>query len=267
MNKELLISFKEYMPIKHGQPYFYTIEFAHQILYYFGAEHTKDPTHPQFKLMEEKWQEFLRKTPATKLVVIVEGNTNVTEQTTLIEAIKKYGESGAAIFWAKQAHVTSVRPEPSIKDEAEKLLKDFSREEVFYFYTIRGIVSWQRGGEQTGFDEFIRSNIKRYKDVLCWPGFDFSFELIKNIHRKIFSEEFNLDDKGFIAKIPNPTFDLSIINEIARMSSTIRNISILDYIEGYWQEGHTIFIVYGASHAVMQEPAIKSLVKTGELPN
>ncbi|OHA79923.1 MAG: hypothetical protein A2747_01745 [Candidatus Yonathbacteria bacterium RIFCSPHIGHO2_01_FULL_44_41] len=260
MDKNLLISFKEYSAIKHKQPYFYTVESSDQVLYYFGAEHKKDPNHPQFERLQNDWNEFLQKTSGTKSIVVFECNVNITNEIMLKEAIEKYGESGAIVFWAEQAHIASVRPEPTIKDEAKVLLEDFSRDEIFYFYIIRGIVSWQRATVRKEFDEFIKLNIKRYEDVLGWSDFDFSFETVKKVHQQIFGREFNLDDKDFLIKIPNPTCDESRINEVARKSSMIRNIAILDCIENYWQEGYNIFVVYGASHAVMQEPVIKSLV-------
>ncbi len=264
MDKNLLISFKEYSAIKHERPYFYFVESFKRVLYYFGAEHKKDPAHPQFKFLQKEWQEFLHKTSGTKSVVIFEGSVNTNHQTTLEEAIEKYGESGAIVFFADQVHVPSVRPEPTIKDEVGKFLKDFSQDEIFYFYIIRGIASWQRAPVRKEFDEFVKLNIKRYQDELGWSDFDFSFETIKRIHGHIFGKEFDLDDKDFIAKIPNPMLNESKINEIARKSSTIRNIAILDCIEKYWLEGYNIFIVYGASHAVMQERAIKDMV---EAPN
>jgi len=260
MNKKLLLSEEEHRAIgKYSIPYIYTIESDSQILYYFGSKHTYDPSHPQFNLLQKKWQEFLQKTSGAKSIVIFEGNVNLDSVTTLKEVIEKYGESGAIVFYANQAHVQSIRPEPTIKDEADILLKDFPRDEIFYFYMIRGIVSWQRAVMRKEFDEFIKLNIKYYKDVLGWLDFNFSFETIRKTHRQIFGKEFDLDNKDFITKIPSPIREESKINEIARMSSTIRNMAILDCVENYWQKEYNIFVVYGASHAVMQEQAIKSL--------
>lgn len=262
MNKSLLMSFEEYSLIlnKHERPYFYFVKSANQFLYYFGSKHTCDPTHPQFELLQKEWSDFLQKTSGTKSVVIFEGVANIKNQSTLEEVIEKYGESGAIVFMAGKENIPCFRPEPTIEYEAELLLKEFSKEEIFYFYIIRGIVTWQRTVVKKEFDEYIKLNIKRYQDILKWETFDFSFDTAKKIHQQIFGKEFDLNDKEYIAKIPSPSFRESRINEIARKSSTIRNIVILDCIEKYWLEGNNIFVVYGANHAVMQESAIKSLV-------
>lgn len=265
MNKNLLMSFEEYSIIlnKHERPYFYSIKSSDQFLYYFGSRHTNEPAHPQFEFLQKEWQDFLQKTKISKekSIVIFEGNVNSNNLVALTpkEVIQKYGESGAIVFWANQEHIPYFRPEPTIEYEAEKLLKEFSKEEIFYFYIIRGIVTWQRTIIRKEFDEYLKANIKRYQDVFNWSNFDFSFDTVKKMHKQIFGKEFDLNDKEYIAKIPSPSFKESRINEIARKSSTIRNIAILDCIEKYWMEGYNIFVVYGANHAVMQEQAIKSL--------
>lgn len=261
MDKNLLISFKDYLVTEHNQPYFYSVQSPRQVLYYFGAKHTKDPTHPQFKLLKEKWQEFLSKTSSTKQVVFFEGAVRIIPEMVLEEVIEKYGESGAIVFWANQLQVVNFHLEPPTEHETKELLKNFSQEEVFYFCMLRKLMSWQRGSEPKDFDEFLKINTKYYHDVLDWEGFNFSFEVIQKVHRDIFGKDFDLSDKDFISKISNPTYNISRINEIARRSSDVRNLAILDHIEKYWREGYNIFVVYGASHAVMQEPAIKSLVR------
>ncbi len=265
MNKKLLLSFEEYSAIDYEHPYFYSIESNEQILYYFGAEHTKDVSHLQFEILHAKWQDFLGKTKSKKRVVFFEGKLDSEQLITLEESIKKYGESGTIVFWANQSNVTSHRPEPDIKIEIEKLLTDFSKDEIFYFYIARAIGHWQHGMVmRKDFDEFINFNMERYRTVLDWQDFVFSFETFKRIHKQIFGEELDLNDKNLFRKITNPAMNRTVFNEIAKKSSTIRNIFILEQIEEKWKEGYSIFVVYGSGHAVMQEGVIKSLVGKNE---
>jgi len=261
MNKKLLLSFEEYSAIMHEHPYFYSIESNKQILYYFGAEHSKDIFHSQFEILEEKWNDFLNKTNPKKRMVFFEGKVDAKQLVTLEDSIKKYGESGAIVFWANQSNVPSHRPEPDIKIEIEKLLDDFTKDEIFYFYLGRAIGHWQHGMVmQKDFDKFLCFNIERYKTILDWEDFVFSFETFKRIHKQIFGKELDLNDKNLLRKSTSPTIKGTVFNEIARESSTIRNIFMLDQIEEKWQKGYSIFIVYGSGHAVMQEDVIRSLV-------
>lgn len=261
MDKNLLISFEEYSTIKHNNPYVYSVESQNQFLLYFGAEHKKNPLDPQFELIKEKWNEFLKKIGKSKSVVIFEGIANLDDKTTIEEAIKKYGESGAVVNLAKEAGIPFIRPEPIINYEAEDLLKEFTKDEIFYFYVIRSLSSWLRSADLADFKNFIERIVQRYKTELGWADYNFSFDpTIIRIHAEIFNKNFDLIDKDFISKIVSPMHHKSRINDIARMSTTIRNLEILRTIEDYWQRGYNIFIVYGASHAVMQERAIKNLV-------
>lgn len=266
INIDLLLSNEEHLAlpkeIKWKVPYLYSFERGGQILYYFGSKHTHDPVHPQFEFLHEKWQDFLEKTRGKKSIVIHEGIVNEKNLVSLERVIGQYGESGAIVFWANQEHIPFFRPEPTIEYEAEKLLKEFSKEEIFYFYIIRGIVTWQRTIIRKEFDEYVKANIKRYQDVFNWSNFDFSFDAVKKMHKQIFGKEFDLNDKEYIAKIPSPSFNDSRINEIARESATIRDIAIAEHIGKHWHEGYNIFIVYGANHARKQERAIKDMVET-----
>jgi hypothetical protein len=266
MNKKLLLSIEEYEALPseiRGQvPYIYSLNNKGQSLYYFGAKHIMDPKHSQFEYLHEQWLNFLDNKPKEEIVVVHEGEVNEKNLMNLDDAIKKHGESGAIVFWAHQENIRNIRPEPTIQDDAKELLKKFSREEIFYFYIIRGIVSWQRKVEPSDFNEYISKNVERYKNIFGWESFDFSFDpTILATHKKLFGKEFDLNDKEFLRKIPIPVGNLSIINEVARTSSQNRNFFILDTIEKLWNEGKNIFIVYGASHAIMQERAIKEIVE------
>ena len=265
MNKNLLLTTEEYeaLPgtIRWKVPYIYSLKNKEQTLFYFGAKHVMDPKHPEIEFLREQWLNFLDDKSKEETVVIYEGYVSEKGLSTVEDSVKNYGESGAIVFFANQSNVQSFCPEPTVQDDATELLKKFSKEEVFYFYMIRGVVSWQRKAEPEDFNEFILRNAKRYKDAFCWENFNFAFDpTILQIHRKIFGKEFDLSDKEFIRKIPSPAFNESIINDVARMSSQGRNFAILDCIGKFWEEGKNIFVVYGASHAIMQERAIKDMV-------
>jgi len=266
INTGLLLSDEEYraLPndIKWEVPYLYSFERKGRILCYFGSKHVMDPKHPQFEILREKWQDFLNKTKDKKSMVIYEGNVNEKNLISINQAIEQHGESGAIVYWANKDQVPCFRPELTIADETRELLKEFSREDIFYFYMMRGIATWQRKVTHEDFNDFITRNIQRYQKELNWSDFDFSFETaIVKIHKKIFGKEFSLEDKDFLIQIKNLSFSEPRINKVAKKSCEIRDISILEHIGKYWYEGYNIFVVYGSYHARIQEPAIKSLTQ------
>lgn len=266
VNVDLLLSPEEYLALpeetRRKIPYIYSLENQGQILCYFGSKHVSDPKHPQIEFIHEKWNEFFNKVQNNKAVVIHEGNVNEGSQLSIEQAIEQSSESGAIVYWAKKAQVSCFRPEPTIATEAGELLKEFSKDYIFYFFMMRGIATWLRKIVLGNFDEYIAKNIQRYQKELDWPDFDFSFEsAIVNVHKKIFAQEFGLEDSDFIRKIPSPAYKISIINGVAQRSSKIRDVAILKHIGDYWEKGYNIFIVYGGSHAKMQERALRDMIE------
>jgi hypothetical protein len=80
------------------------------------------------------------------------------------------------------------------------------------------------------------------------------------IHGRLFNTQFESRDKDFLSSILDPRLETSIINKISAFDdSGLRDNYILDEIDKYWKKGLSIFIIYGSSHAVMQEPVLRSL--------
>ena len=55
----------------------------------------------------------------------------------------------------------------------------------------------------------------------------------------------------------NPAKEGTIINGVSRALQRARDEYILEQIDKHWSEGKNLFIVYGSSHAMRLEPAIK----------
>jgi hypothetical protein len=260
MNKNLLLSLGEVAQKQYSTPYIYEIKNHGKTLFYFGARHTRDPKDPQFETLEKSLTNFISDCSKEKTIILIEGQTSKILLETFSENVEKFGESGAIAFWARQNGVPYFRPEPPLDHEITELLKDYTKEEIYYYYIARVIAQWHRLSIKEEISKYITPYIERYQKTLTWENFDFSLNNIKNIHQKIFGKEFDLNDANFFKIISNPTGTSTTINKVAASCSTIRNYYILDKINDYWQKGLNIFIVYGSGHAVAQEPVIKSLV-------
>ena len=68
----------------------------------------------------------------TEMVSFFEWNIPKNYTSTFEESVKEYGEAGAILFLSNEADIPSKRAEPTTEYEVEKLLKDFSKEEIFY---------------------------------------------------------------------------------------------------------------------------------------
>jgi hypothetical protein len=260
MNIKKLISFEKYSKIKHEIPYLYTIKSNNQKLYYFGERHSRDPQDSQWIQAKEFWLEFIKNTANQKRVVFIEGSKPSLRETEE-KSIRECGGPGFITFLASQHNVDIYCPEPSKSYETSELLKQFQQEEVAYYYFARSMSGWGRMTEpKPKFEDYITRNLKRNKSEVGWTDFDFSIENMKNIHKNIFEKEFDKNDSDFFKSIVSPIKSETIINKIAKSCSNLRNEYILKEIEKCWNMGNSIYIHYGAGHAVMQEPAIRDLV-------
>jgi hypothetical protein len=72
-------------------------------------------------------------------------------------------------------------------------------------------------------------------------------------------KDFNLGENqnGYV----NPNNIGSRINEIARKTSDVRDENILNEIVKYWSEGKSVFVVFGSGHLIIQEPALREILK------
>ncbi|MCX6701697.1 MAG: hypothetical protein NTX96_00690 [Candidatus Zambryskibacteria bacterium] len=260
MNKNLLISYDAYSKIKHEAPYFYNLNSRKQYLYYFGSNHTHDSQHPQFDLLMEKLNEFFSVTENKKRAIIVEREHTSNQCGNISQYIFFYGESGAGIFYANQTNSTLIMGEPSQKEIFGYLLNSFSKEEIILFYVCHDIKHWQKNKRNRSIETFLSEQTKKYREPLNWQELELNLAFINSIYLKMFGKDLDINDEKLFSQITTPVTIKSKLNEISRSQSQFRNEYILDKIEKYWNEGYNIFIIYGAGHAVMQEPAIRSLV-------
>lgn len=250
--------YEVYSKREHPIPYTFVVKKNNQCLYYFGSTHTYDPKHPQFEILERFFAEFLQSTNGQNRIMLVEGGTRSVKENKE-EAILEGSEMHYAVYLADKEGVPSSSPEISDKLKFEKLLEKYTKEEIAYFDFAQICYQWNNMTEKPDFEEYINQFLKRNQEDVGWNDFDFSIENMKLIQNKIFGREFNKSDKQFFYDIVNPTIEKTIINKISREDSDIRDHYILDQIEKYWNEGKSMFIIYGCSHAVMQEPVLRTL--------
>lgn len=71
--KPFLFSWEDIQKQLTGNPLTFKISKDNKHLYYFGSNHTFDPIHPQFKQLNEFFDEFINLTDKSQRVVAVEG--------------------------------------------------------------------------------------------------------------------------------------------------------------------------------------------------
>lgn len=259
MDKSKLLTFDEYNRTEHKSPYIFEHGNDTRKVFYFGSRHSYNPDDEQFTKLEEVWGRFLKETEGKKRIAFEEGGRRpfIADKK---EAILKSGEMGYLVNLATNAQIDIFCPEPPQIFSFNELLKHFSKEKIAYHEFARVCYQWNNMTVKPDFEEYMQRFLEGDKKGSGWSDFEFSIPHMIKIQETLFGTKFDKDDKKFFYDIINPTTEKSVINKISRFEDeSFRDGYILGQIEKYWNEGFSIFIVYGSGHAVRQEPAIKTL--------
>ena len=261
MKKELLMTYDEYNNSKLSAPYSYILQCGDQCLYYFGSRHSYDPMDEQFNTIENFWNEFIDKTKGQERIVLLEGGNRPVFETKE-KSIQEGGEGNFGAYLAKQKDIKTFSPEPPDNFLFSETLKYFSKEEIVYYYFARMCYQWNRMIVREDFETFMNKYLSRDAEDSGWTDFEFSINNLAAIHKKMFGTDFDKNDKDFFKDVASPLTEKTTINKVSRfMGSYLRDIYILEQIEKFWKEGKSIFIIYGGTHAIMHEPALRDMVE------
>ena len=272
---ESVMSAEEYAEMKPEIPYVYEVSGDGAELLYFGARHSRSPEDGMFDDIEERFERF------DADIVLVEGMGNLKERKeeraqrlrdhSREEVIDDMGESGFALKLAAEKDIDFISPEPEFSDEIKALEEQgFSKDEIFAYYFYRILPQWHRQQDKPDIKEYLEPHIKGMAKDAGWEDYDFSFEHAVKIGEKIWGESLQLEDKDYyhdrIDPIPweDAKESQGVVNLVSRASSRFRDQYMVGKIAEVLKTHKRPFIVFGGSHAVMQEPAIRKLMKKEE---
>jgi hypothetical protein len=229
-------------------PFTFEIDNGEQVLYYFGANHSRNPQDGQYPKLRDYWQQFLSKTEGKERLVLLEGKLRDLEETEE-EAIIQHSEGGFITVLAHKENVPMACPD--IKDdELEKMVSQYSRED----FLLRWFLVWSdnfktRAEPKPDFMEYLESFA---------GGNGTTAQKFLELYKKEFGKNFDLNDNLNSLIDPNKTG--TRLNEISRTMSNLRDEKIVEEIVKYWKEKKNILVVFGNGHLVIQKPALEVLL-------
>ncbi len=273
-----IMTAEEYSKLEHSTPYLYELKNGEKELLYFGAYHSRNPEDGIFKDIENKFNEV------TPDLVLIEGMSNIHQKRESFEknemglgddedAIRKKiidvaGESGFALYLAIKKGIDCESPEPEDADMYNALLEQgFSKDDIFAEQIFLVLPQYHRQTEQSGFKEYTEPFIDSFKKATNWRDFDYSYEYALEAAKKAIGKHVDVENDeqtlDYVDPIPweNKKDAQTVMNQIARATSQYRDKFMVSEIAKALQTHKKVFVVFGASHAVMQEPALKELFK------
>lgn len=259
--RQRLMSYEEYRSLELGPPpYFLVVEAPGQRLYFCGFSHCYDPLNPAFDLLEAFWRRFSESSEGGSTVLVLEGGV-APQLSSKKDAILKYGENGLMVHLANNEVGQVVSPDrESGKEIVECLLRLFDSRQVFYYHLAAVIAQWHRQVIEVPFEEYIQPFLDSERVLLGDDSLSYTLEELEQIHEEIFGQPFDVSDESFFVRVTDPTVaNPTDINEVAIASSQLRDAVVVREVLLNWEEGRSVFVVFGATHAVMQAPAYDDL--------
>jgi hypothetical protein len=244
-----------------------------------GIAHSYEEDAPAITIVRRELDAFIQQTQGRKRIILNEGGQRAPGKDE-VTSIHENAESGLLAFRAKEAGIPIDSPEPPELSEAEELLQQkFTREQIFYYYFARQLPQWAKISRHTkiSFGEYMNKVFNKLQTKLTaleaerepddqrpkWSEFEFSVDNFVTIHKDLFPDRaFNA--KFLIEQTERLHLKDTSIQRLKRACSRIRDKYILDEVVKHWQNGESVFIVYGGEHIYALEPAFEMLGSADE---
>lgn len=247
------------MEQRYGRgPITFEIKNDKQVLFYFGANHSRNPADPQYAVLRKYWKDFLKTTKGKDGIVLVEGRLRP-----LIEdegkAIINGSEGSFVTLLAHRAGIPVASPDISGEELMERL-PDFNKDEVLLYWFLSWLNNFQKHADpKPDFEKSAQMWCEHQKQKRMWKGIDVSLPRLKKLYKNILGKDFN--ENRSPNDLVNPNKTGTPINKVARIQSDLRDFNIVSEVERYWKEGKNIFIVFGRGHLIIQKPALIKLLR------
>lgn len=262
---------EQYARVRHDTPYLYTLGKGDEALCFVGARHTTDSTDTLFTTIEEQ---FTAQTPD---VVVLEGVQNIGGQAgteRLVRSLRReeaIERGGEPIFTLKHALSTDTPwlcPEPSDDALMRYLtLQLYSPDTLVAWYTLRLLNQYYRRAETVPFPAYVTPFLSFLADTTGWSASSTcSYENALATATRVLGHEPNLHNaeraEEYTDPIPWPHRweQQTRFNEITRAALQYRDRHMVRRVSDELLQGKKVLVVYGAGHAVMQEPAYRYLL-------
>ena len=168
--------------------------------------------------------------------------------------IKKYGESGLVSKLAKSEGVDLYTWEPTRNDQIKILLKEYTAEELALFLSFRPYFSNLRYGKPSNPNEKLQKYLESRTDYDHVRDVYTSWRELDSIWKRDFPD---IEWRDYSDEHGWPEGYLS---QIANASNLSRDYHLVQIISELVNNGETVFVTMGVSHAPRIEDALKGSV-------
>lgn len=233
----------------HRRPYCFSVSSSSGgKVYIVGIEHTRDKNNSQLDTIQNIWNEV------KPTVALVEGRLGFLFAW-FQNPVEEYGEGGLVSQLSKENGIDLYTWEPKREDEIDFLLKNFTAKQIAMFYSFRPYFSNMRFGKPDNPEAKLQHYLNSRTDYDQIRDIYISWEELDEIWRKDFPE---INWRDYSDEYGWPE---GYLRQIASASNLARDYHMIQIIIELVNNGETVFVTMGSSHAPRIENAIKSIIK------
>lgn len=247
-----VLSYEEYARIEHDTPYVLRFDRGSGALLFFGSAHIYDPEDPQIADIVARWSEF-RPTLAYN-----EGGDPPAEPA-LTDAVSRFGESGLVRHLGVRDRIPVANIEPPMARQVEDLrAAGFSDEQIKLFFVLRQVPQHQGRTGSPMSDARAIEVLAYFTQVTGLHGPPATPAQLAAACTRL------LPPLGDWRDVPQAWFDPAVSRPPAFTGtaslrlSVLRDAWVVDLLAAAVHRGERVFAVMGASHVVVQEPALRA---------
>lgn len=239
-----ILTYEQYARIEHDTPYVLEFRVGNGALLLYGVRHTFDPADAQIADIRREWARF-RPTLAFN-----EGG-NPPTASSISETVQRVGEVGLVRLLAGADHVPVATFEPLRAAEREALLENYSPEQVKVFLALRSFITFRRSKSEESAVEFMNRVLGDRDGLRTVP---YTTDELAASYARLFpghAEWQEVPDEWF-----DPTQAHQYTNRAQSLSGYFRDQHIFRVLVDRVRRGDRVFVVVGASHVPVLEPAL-----------
>lgn len=258
-----------YAESRHETPYIFDLHKDNKSLLYFGTRHIRDPKSPLLSEISGKFKLFTPDVVFVEGISVPEGRPDFNrrlKEASEDEVVERMGESGFLAKMAVEADIDWLSPEPTDAELYKYLLEEgFTRDEIAAWNLFHILPQYNRQLQHEGFEKYAEPFIAKFREATSWPDFDYSYQYALQAGEKIIGKTIDTENApealDYVDPIPWPEkkANQTKLNRASEAASRFRDRNIIRTIANALQKYDRVFVLYGSSHAFMQESAIRKI--------
>jgi len=228
-------------------------------LIFFGTNHVRDVTHPQFNQLTKLFREMKPE------ISFNEGGQIPFDRfyPDMDSAIHAGGETGCLKFLSDQANIKMMNGDMEDKEEFAELLKSFPKDQVYLYMAVERFLNPYKQGRFPGITLQEAFDVKfiNYLDKSDFPltQEEKTFTYLEEIYKHYLGADLKLENLIQIQEYY--LGDSSVFGNVGRATKDVRDQALLKKIDDALNKYDRVFVVFGASHRVAVEPALKQIIQ------